>query len=94
MFKFDKRSKYVLQLYYKVKFELRSMLSIRLNKDLEKSLQDTSDLLNISKSTLIKEAIKEYLIDKSDYLDALKILNNDKKQYSLEEVITEFKDEL
>ncbi len=70
------------------------MLSIRLNKDLEKSLQDTSDLLNISKSTLIKEAIKEYLIDKSDYLDALKILNNDKKQYSLEEVITEFKDEL
>lgn len=70
------------------------MLSIRLNKDLEKSLQDTSNLLNISKSTLVKEAIEEYLIDKSDYLDALKILKNDKKQYSLEEVIAEFKDEL
>lgn len=70
------------------------MLSIRLNKDLEKSLQDTSNLLNISKSTLVKEAIEEYLIDKSDYLDAAKILKNDKKQYSLDEVIAEFKDEL
>ena len=70
------------------------MLSIRLNKNLEKSLQDTSNLLNISKSTLVKEAIEEYLIDKSDYLDAIKILKNDKKQYSLDEVIAEFKDEL
>ena len=75
-------------------FELKIMLSIRLNKNLEKSLQDTSNLLNISKSTLVKEAIEEYLIDKSDYLDAIKILKNDKKQYSLDEVIAEFKDEL
>ena len=70
------------------------MLSIRLSKDLEKSLQDTSCLLNISKSTLIKKAIEEYLIDKADYLDAIKILKNDNKRYSLDEVLEEFKDEL
>ena len=70
------------------------MLSIRLSKDLEKSLQDTSCLLNISKSTLVKKAIEEYLIDKSDYLDAIKILKNDNKKYSLDEVLEEFKDEL
>ncbi len=70
------------------------MLSIRLSKDLEKSLQDTSCLLNISKSTLVKKAIEEYLIDKSDYLDAIKILKNDNKRYSLDEVLEEFKDEL
>lgn len=70
------------------------MLSIRLSKDLEKSLQDASCLLNISKSTLVKEAIEEYLIDKSDYLDALKVLKTDNKRYSLDEVLEEFKDEL
>lgn len=70
------------------------MLSIRLSKDLEKSLQETSCLLNVSKSTLVKEAIEEYLIDKADYLDALKVLKNDNKRYSLDEVLEEFKDEL
>lgn len=70
------------------------MLSIRLSRDLEKSLQETSCLLNVSKSTLVKEAIEEYLIDKADYLDALKVLKNDNKRYSLDEVLEEFKDEL
>ena len=70
------------------------MFSIRLGKDLEKSLHDTSCLLNVSKSKLVKEAIEEYLLDKADYFDAIKVLQNDNKSHSLDEVLEEFKDEL
>ncbi len=70
------------------------MLSIRLSKDLENSLQKTSALLNVTKSALVTEAIKSYIQDKLDYLEAASALESSQKNYSLEEVLAEFKNEL
>lgn len=70
------------------------MLSIRLSKDLEDSLQKTSSLLNVTKSTLVTEAIKSYIQDKMDYLEAVNAIESSQKNYSLEEVLAEFKNEL
>lgn len=70
------------------------MLSIRLNKDLEKSLQETSSILNISKSALVTDAIKAYIQDKLDYIEAVDAMGSGQKNYSLTEVLAEFKDEL
>ncbi len=72
----------------------QNMLSIRLSKDLESSLQKTSSLLNVTKSALVTEAIKSYIQDKLDYLEATNALESSQKNYSLEEVLAKFKNEL
>ena len=40
------------------------MLSIRLDKNMEKSLEDIANITQESKSTLIREALAQYIEDK------------------------------
>ena len=43
------------------------MVSVRLDKDLEEKLEILAKELNVSKSTIIKEALKEYMKSKTPY---------------------------
>ena len=52
------------------------MLSIRLDKDIEQSLDDIAIVTKQSKSALIREAILQYIEDKSDYLSAAAAMKN------------------
>ncbi len=70
------------------------MLSIRLDKDIEHSLNEIADATKQSKSALIREAILRYIEDKSDYLAAVAAMKKTQATYSLDEVLAEFKDEL
>lgn len=70
------------------------MLSIRLDKDMEKSLENIANITQESKSTLIREALAQYIEDKLDYFAAVKAMKKMRKTYSLDEVLAEFKDEL
>ena len=70
------------------------MLSIRLDKDIEQSLDDIASATKQSKSALIREAILQYIEDKSDYLSAAAAMKKISSTYSLDEVLSEFKDEL
>ena len=70
------------------------MISVGLSKNLDNQVNNVSKLLNISKDIFIKEAIENYLEDRMDYLDAVKILSEDKDWHSMDEVMNEFKDDL
>ena len=70
------------------------MLSIRLDKDMEKSLENIANVTQESKSTLIREALAQYIEDKLDYFAAVKAMKKMRSTCSLEEILTEFKDEL
>lgn len=70
------------------------MISIRLDEDLEKSLNVISAEMDKSKSAIIREALLEYIEDRLDYLAAVKSLKNTKSTASLSSVLSEFEDEL
>ena len=70
------------------------MISIRLDEDLEKTLDSISMEIKKSKSEIVREALWEYIEDKLDYLAAIKALKNTKSTVSLETVLSEFKHEL
>ncbi len=70
------------------------MLSIRLDKNMEKSLEDIANITQESKSTLIREALAQYIEDKLDYFAAVKAMKKMRKTYSIDEVLDEFKSEL
>ena len=70
------------------------MLSIRLDKNMEKSLEDIANITQQPKSVLIREALAQYIEDKLDYFSAIKAMKNMHTTYSLDEVLAEFKDEL
>lgn len=70
------------------------MLSIRLDKNMEKSLEDIANIVQQPKSALIREALAQYIEDKLDYFSAVKAMKNMRTTYSLDEVLDEFKDEL
>ena len=70
------------------------MLSIRLDKNMEKSLEDIANITQKSKSTLIREALAQYIEDQLDYFAAVKAMKKMRKTYSLDEVLDEFKSEL
>lgn len=70
------------------------MISVGLSKNLENQVNNVSKLLNISKDIFIKEAIENYLEDRMDYLDAVKILSEERNWFSMDAVMNEFKDDL
>jgi len=70
------------------------MLSIRLDRSMEKSLEDIANFLQQPKSTLIREALAQYIEDRLDYFSAVKAMKKMHETYSLDEVLEEFKDEL
>lgn len=62
------------------------MLTIRLESELEKQLDKLAEETGRSKTYFVREAIKNYLRDRSDYLLALKRLEEAGPRVSLEEV--------
>lgn len=72
------------------------MFSIRLDKNIEQSLNDIAEITHETRSAMIREAILQYIEDKLDYISAVRALNNakDQKAIPLEDVLSEFKDEL
>jgi RHH-type rel operon transcriptional repressor/antitoxin RelB len=62
------------------------MLTIRLENELESQLDKLSEQTGRPKAYFIREAIKKYLEDRSDYLLALKRLEDAGPRVSLEEV--------
>ena len=69
------------------------MLSIRLDEGMERSLIDIASATQKSKSTLIMEALSQYIGDKLDYFSAVKAMREIRSTYPLDEVLAEFKDE-
>ena len=70
------------------------MLSIRIDKNMEKSLEDIANITQQSKTALVKDALARYIEDKLDYFSAVKAMKRMRSTYSLDEVLDEFKDEL
>ena len=62
------------------------MLTIRLENELERQLEKLADETGRSKAYFVREAIKNYLEDRSDYLLALKRLEQAGPRVSLEEI--------
>lgn len=66
------------------------MLSVRLSKDLEDQLTVLSQNTHRSKSFYVVEALKAYLQDQAEYLEAVasyeEYLRSGKKGYTLEEM--------
>ena len=62
------------------------MLTVRLEDELERQLDKLAEETGRSKAYFIREAIKKYLEDRSDYLLALKRLEEAGPRVSLEEV--------
>jgi predicted DNA-binding protein len=70
------------------------MLSIRLDKNTEKSLADIANATSTTKAALVREAIERYIEDETDYLLAARSMKKMQKTFSLEKVLQEFKNEL
>ncbi len=72
------------------------MFSIRLDKNIEQSLNDIAKITHETRSAMVREAILQYIEDKLDYISAVRALNNakDQKTIPLEDDLAEFKDEL
>ena len=70
------------------------MLSVRLNPELEKRLQEFIHKSHRSKSSCVQQALEEFLEDQEDYLEALAVLERikrgEEKVYSLEEIISKY----
>jgi len=62
------------------------MLTIRLETKLERQLEKLAQETGRSKAYFVREAIKNYLEDRSDYLLALKRLEEAGPRVSLEEI--------
>jgi len=56
------------------------MLSVRLDKELEEELNKLAKLTKRSKSFFIKEALREYLEDVKDVLEAQNRVNDSKRE--------------
>ncbi|WP_187647154.1 type II toxin-antitoxin system RelB family antitoxin [Nitrosophilus labii] len=67
------------------------MISVRLDKELEKELEEIAKLTKRPKSFFIKEALKEYLQDIKDVLEAKKRVNEPQRELiTLDELKREF----
>lgn len=62
------------------------MLGIRLDPELEKRLKDLAKKTGRTKSHYAREAIRQYLEDREDYLKGLAILERNEPTISLEEL--------
>ena len=69
------------------------MITLRLDKNTEKLIDLIADTLKETKSTIIREAIQQYIEDKLDYLDAVKAMKKKQHTVPLEDVLEEFKNE-
>ncbi len=67
------------------------MLSVRLPVDLERELAIFSEQQSIHKSKVVIEALKRYLEDSQDYIQASGIYAQNNKRYTNEEIMNEFK---
>ncbi|BBG65335.1 RelB/StbD replicon stabilization protein [Hydrogenimonas sp.] len=56
------------------------MISVRLDRDLEKELEEIAKITNRPKSFFIKEALKEYLEDIKDILEAKERISDPKRE--------------
>ncbi len=62
------------------------MLGVRLDPELEKRLEDLSKKTGRTKSHYAREAIRQFLEDREDYLKGLAILERKEPTISLEEL--------
>lgn len=62
------------------------MLGIRLEKDLERRLEKLAKKTGRSKSYYAREAIKQYLEDREDYLMGIAVLERNEPTISREEM--------
>lgn len=62
-------------------------IAIRLPEELEKRLENLAKKTRRSKSFYVREALEHYLEDIEDYNEAMVILENPGRLYTLEEVI-------
>jgi RHH-type rel operon transcriptional repressor/antitoxin RelB len=62
------------------------MLGVRLEPELEKRLERLAKKTGRTKSYYAKEAIRQYVEDREDYLLAVEISKRNEKTFSLEEV--------
>jgi RHH-type rel operon transcriptional repressor/antitoxin RelB len=62
------------------------MLGVRLEPELEKRLEKLAKKTGRTKSYYAKEAIRQYVEDREDYLLAIEVSKRNEKTFSLEEV--------
>ena len=62
------------------------MLGVRLEPELEKRLEKLAKKTGRTKSFYAKEAIRQYVEDREDYLLALEVSKRNEKTFSLDEV--------
>jgi len=62
------------------------MLGVRLEPELEKRLERLAKKTGRTKSYYAKEAIRQYIEDREDYLLAVEVSKRNEKTFSLEEV--------
>ncbi len=62
------------------------MLGVRLEPELEKRLERLAKKTGRTKSYYAKEAIRQYVEDREDYLLAVEVSKRNEKTFSLEEV--------
>ncbi|GHU17664.1 hypothetical protein FACS189472_04890 [Alphaproteobacteria bacterium] len=78
------------------------MLSIRLNRDIERNIEKIASKMNITKAVFLREAITEYLEDRMDYMAAVEALKETedlekqgfKSVYSSDEINKMYEDDL
>jgi RHH-type transcriptional regulator, rel operon repressor / antitoxin RelB len=62
------------------------MLGVRLEPELEKRLERLAKKTGRTKSYYAKEAIRQYVEDREDYLLAIEVSKRNEKTFSLEDV--------
>jgi RHH-type rel operon transcriptional repressor/antitoxin RelB len=62
------------------------MLGVRLDPELEKRLERLAKKTGRTKSYYAKEAIRQYVEDREDYLLAIEVSKRNEKTFSLEDV--------
>ncbi len=62
------------------------MLAVRLDAETEKQLEDLARETGRSKSYYVKQALSEFLADRSDYLQALAILERNEPRTPIAQV--------
>lgn len=63
------------------------VLTVKLPKDLEVQLSQLSAELNKTEDQVVVEALRQYVEDKLDYIQASKVYSNKNKTYTHEQVL-------
>lgn len=62
------------------------MLTVKLDSDIEKRLNELCEATGRSKSFYVHEALEAFFAERDDYLLAIKVLDNDEPTIGLEEL--------